>query len=182
MTNPAFSIHYRYTLLGSFQQIWSELFGKHPYRVLANAIITICGLLLAINTKELLITISMLCWLVTIYFGLKLIASLVLVPLFFYLRMRKHGEVYMAYSVNGVEMKTNKESGIKEWGHYKQINVNESSFQMVRRDNIDTHKISRSVFKDDAEFQRFHTFVQQRLRMAETRLAVERQSETEVEG
>lgn len=88
----------------------------------------------------------------------------------------------MAYSVEGVEMKTNKESGFKEWQHYKQINVNESSFQMVRRDNIDTHKISRSVFKDDAEFQRFHTFVQQRLRMAETRLAVEQQSELEVES
>ncbi|MGO4370493.1 hypothetical protein [Paenibacillus sp. 2TAB19] len=179
MTNPTFSIQYRYTLSGCFKQIWSDLFGKHPYRVLGNAIITVCGILLAVNTKEILITISMVCWLISIYFGLKLIVSLGLVPLFFYLRMRKHGEVRMNYSHEGVEMTTNKESGFKEWEHYKEITVDENSFRMVRRDNVDTHKILRNVFKDDAEFQRFHTFAQQRLRIAEVKLSVEAKSEAE---
>lgn len=146
------------------------MFSKHPYQVVGNAIIVLCGVLLAINTKELLITISFVCGAAAVYFGAKLVVSFVLAPIFFFLRMKKHGEVRMVYSEAGIELQSDKESGFKEWEHYSRIQIDESSFQLIRRDNVHTYKISRSVFKDFGQFQQFHRFVEERLRIAEAHL------------
>lgn len=155
-----YTVNFKYKLSDSFIANWSRL-GVKPIRFSLSFIVNLLFLIIIINLviDDGVISFYLLPFIIILYFLLKGIMSLVIVPVYSFLKIGHNREINIMYSDVGVKVVIDNREVFNHWNIYDDVKIYKHSFQLVRKDSLPTIALPIRIFNNYNNFSEFISLV-----------------------